>query len=184
MAAHLISISDLISEAKRRNLALGQGDPADHLFYLGKLSLIPRATRKKVDGRFEGHYPSEVITMLENISRLKNNGLSYSQMKLASPPVLTPSPALTPERTTTIVTSNQAAFLFAGLLIGYLLASRPVAGDDPAVVIQAGGLSPSAGDPSTRFTLSPEAASEERIYVITAPKNSLGSLGPTTINLE
>lgn len=195
----LISISKIIEIAKKNNVPLGSGNPEQHLFYLGKLGLIPRATKKKVGGVFEGHYPTETVDRLQKISELKSQGQTYSQMKYVfNSQTLNPiSPQPTPNfvaYSQHIFASSPVAFLIIGLVLGYVVTvqnfknaaalsattTQEVASQTP--VVQTSALTPE--EKSLINLVSLEKDTQQTIYVITGPKNSLTNLGKTKINLN
>ncbi|MCL4398041.1 hypothetical protein M1403_03405 [Patescibacteria group bacterium] len=94
------------------------------LAYLTKLRLLPQTIRRKVNGKITGCYPENVLDTLERIAQLKNQGLTYSQVRyelnnkenrtqniehMNTPVRFQFSPAL--------------AYLIIGLLLGYILAT-------------------------------------------------------------
>ena len=210
MSAQL-PISKVIQIAKQKKLSLGNGDPEQHLFYLGKLGLLPRAVKKKVNGKIEGHYGEEVIGQIELVSQLKNRGLTYSQMKLIlnsqSFTSLTEgsTPKLAEVKTfdsnpiaqafpkyQQLFASSPLAFLVIGLVLGYLITfknfSAPTTSaaaqntDNTITVTDISALSPA--EKALTKVLGSSNHQDQTIYVISEPKNSLTNLGKTKINLE
>lgn len=77
----MISISNLISEIQKTNLYLGQGDLREHLSYLSKVGILPKAVKRKIEsGKIEGHYPDDIMVRLRQVSQLRTQGMTYAQM--------------------------------------------------------------------------------------------------------
>lgn len=195
----LISISKIIEIAKKNNVPLGSGDPEQHLFYLGKLGLIPRAIKKKVGGIFEGHYPTETVDRLQKISQLKSQGQTYSQMKyMFNSQTLNPIASQPTQNFVAysqhIFASSPVAFLIIGLVLGYVVTVQNFRNSAPfnaattqeatsqTYVAQTSALTPE--EKNFINIVSPEKDTEQTIYVITGPKNSFTKLGKTQINLQ
>lgn len=124
-----------------------------HLAYLTKLRLIPQTIRRKVDGKISGCYPLEVIDKLQKIEVLKNKGLSYPQIKWE---LEQPKPAFNFNWNV-----SPLAFLFIGLILGYLLSGGNKSSAVPSAV---------AGD------------LPKEIYLLTVPDQNLYKIGK--INLK
>jgi len=78
----LISLKELIKQAKREGIDLGKGDPYNRLRYYTKMGWLPHMVRKaNSKGDIEGHYPAWVIDTLKNIHLLKNEGISNEQIE-------------------------------------------------------------------------------------------------------
>jgi len=80
---NLISINDIISRAKSRNVDFGKGDPRERLRYLTKIGLLPHAQRKSfTNGQPpNGAYPEYVIEILEEIDKKIKSGKSIQELK-------------------------------------------------------------------------------------------------------
>jgi len=80
---NLISIDDVISRAKSRNVDFGKGDPRERLRYLTKIGLLPHAQRKSfVNGQSpNGAYPEYIIAILEEIDKKIKSGKSIQELK-------------------------------------------------------------------------------------------------------
>ncbi len=119
--SNFLTLSELIALAKNQGVSFGRSDPKVHLAYLAKLGLIPPALKRKSNGKLEGHYPLFVLDNLTDIEKMKNDGLTYAQIKAhrggsnMTTPNLTPSP-------------YPILMLVLGLILGFLLAqvNRPV----------------------------------------------------------
>ncbi|MEK7565726.1 MAG: hypothetical protein AAB506_01620 [Patescibacteria group bacterium] len=119
----LISISDLIHQAKLRGVNLGSGNPRTHLTYLSEIGLLPSAIRRKSNSSLEGHYPNDALETLGKIESLKSQGLSYNQIKNQ---LYVPAPSSPP--------NNSLAFLIIGLILGFLLARGQTAAAPSSVL--------------------------------------------------
>lgn len=186
MSAQLIPISQVVSLAKSHGINLGHGDSEEHIFYLSKLGLLPKASKKRVEGRIKGHYPDWVIERLQKITDLKKKGLSYSQMKFyltetdysTSPLSQTPNVALT---------SNNLVILVIGLILGYLLSQNSLS-PRPNVPESSASLSDQNLQELVRSTVRAlnQPAEDERvtIYSVSLPENSLKFLPKTDLDLK
>ena len=183
----LISITDLISKAHQENLYLGQGDPREHLSYLSKIGVLPKTTRKKNSlGRIEGHYPQESVDKLRQISLLRSQGMTFSQIgKWSNAHALSfnqPVLAYSPSRGE--FSSGPLSFLLIGLVMGFLLAKATTAPLEKASLTKAVAQQPaglpvddSLAKPLTASFLTKQDKSNETIYVLTVSKNHLFSIG-------
>lgn len=125
----LISISQLLHQAKLRGINLGSGNPKTHLTYLSEIGLLPNAIRRKPrhSAGLEGHYSSDTLDDLEKIESLKSQGLSYNQIKnqlFAHIPDIPHTPYL----------PNNLVFLIIGLILGFLLARGQTVTPPPSVL--------------------------------------------------
>lgn len=78
-----LSINDLIKEAKRRNVDLGD-DPTKTIKNCTKLGLIPKPKRrksKKTDKTTTLFYPDNTVEKLAYIKSLKSEGLSHDEIR-------------------------------------------------------------------------------------------------------
>lgn len=79
--AELIPADKLISEAKKRKIDLGKGDPYNRLRYYTKIDWLPHMERQKDSGgNVVGHYPEWVLERLELIDELKSKGLTNEEI--------------------------------------------------------------------------------------------------------
>jgi len=77
----LISIENLIEEARKKGIDFGKGDPYNRLRYYTKIGWLPHMLRKKDDvGSIRGHYPSWVLERLISIEELKAKGASNDEI--------------------------------------------------------------------------------------------------------
>lgn len=140
---NLIPIDEIIKITKEAGATFGHGDPKTHLAYLTKLRLLPQAVRRKVNNKVTGCYPSFVIDTLLEIERLKDQGLTHSQIKhqlahnnqvltldnqAAESEINTQGwkgflPAYRYSTISSGVSGNSVAFLVIGLLLGFLVAT-------------------------------------------------------------
>lgn len=73
----LISVDNLIEEAKTRSIDFGKGDPYNRLRYYTKIGWLPHMIRKKDEkGSTRGHYPLSAIERLITIEDLKAKNFS------------------------------------------------------------------------------------------------------------
>jgi hypothetical protein len=71
----LISIENLVEEARKRGVDFGKGDPYNRLRYYTKIGWLPHMIRKKDDkGNTRGHYYSWVLDRIIEIEKLKEAG--------------------------------------------------------------------------------------------------------------
>jgi len=79
---NLISIEEVISQAKKLGIDLGKGNPRERLRYLTKIGLLPHAKRKSFNGRPpNGAYPKYVIALLKEIDKEVKAGKSIQEIK-------------------------------------------------------------------------------------------------------
>src|SRR3989344_1027093 len=76
-----LTVNQLISLAKAQGVTFGSAAPKVHLAFLSKLGLIPGAVKRKYNSEVVGHYPAETLTTLSEIQKMKEKGISYSDMK-------------------------------------------------------------------------------------------------------
>ncbi len=162
MDTNLLPISQIVKKT---------GADKIHLAYLTKLRLLPQTIRRKIAGRIEGCYPDSVVSRLEKIETLKNAGLTYSQIRfeLAQETAHPQANNLLP-----------LAYLFIGLVLGFLLAPR--AASSP--------LSPQDIETQTMVTISKlgvplvqeDNQSNEPIYIVTNPAQNFYRVGTVSIN--
>lgn len=190
-----ISTTELLSASLSRGFDLGKGQPREHLSYLTKIGLLPPAKKKRNSrGFIEGYYPLTVIDRLEALSKMKNQGMTFSQMKWvldgrksmfeAGTIKQLPSSNFYPQDPTSTVnplsfnfSSPQFSYLpilIIGILLGYLLA-----------VSRGSALPPMINGVSAQdLTVSPTASTSqpaidtntESIYVVSVPKSHFGNL--------
>ena len=73
----LVSIENLIKEAKRKGVNFGKGDPYNRLRYYTKIGWLPHMDRKMDrNGNVIGHYPKWVLDRITLIESLKEKGAS------------------------------------------------------------------------------------------------------------
>lgn len=73
----LVSIENLIEQAKAKGIDFGKGDPYNRLRYYTKIGWLPHMVRKKDENGFtRGHYPISAIQQLVDIESHKAKGLS------------------------------------------------------------------------------------------------------------
>jgi hypothetical protein len=71
----LISVENLIEEAKSKGINFGKGDPYNRLRYYTKIGWLPHMVRKKDSaGNTRGHYPISALNRLLEIEKLKESG--------------------------------------------------------------------------------------------------------------
>ncbi|MCD6255950.1 MAG: hypothetical protein J7J44_06740, partial [Deltaproteobacteria bacterium] len=79
---NLISIEEVISQAKKLGIDLGKGNPRERLRYLTKIGLLPHAKRKSFNGQSpNGAYPKYVIALLKEIDEEIKAGKSIQEIK-------------------------------------------------------------------------------------------------------
>jgi len=177
MSAQLISLSQILAAARHQEINLGKGNPEEHIFYLAKRGLVPKATRKRVKGKVEGYYPAWILDQLRKIAGLKSKGISYSQMKLYLQSEENHSPS--PRALTLPLTSNNLAILVIGLILGYLLAQNSASPSTNKTTLLDRELPEQA-----RILDQPTAGDESRIYSISLPENSLRFLDKSHLDLD
>jgi hypothetical protein len=73
----LISIENLIDQAKENGIDFGKGNPYNRLRYYTKIGWLPHMVRKKdAKGNTRGHYPLWALSRLIEIESFKTSGLS------------------------------------------------------------------------------------------------------------
>lgn len=81
LTANLISLSELIAQANRKGVDFDGANPKEHIFYLSKIGLLPKAVKRtNAFGKLEAHYQPSVVDLLTRIYSLKRSGLAYSQI--------------------------------------------------------------------------------------------------------
>lgn len=71
----LISLENLVEEAKKRGIDFGKGDPYNRLRYYTKIGWLPHMVRKKDEnGNTRGHYSVWAIDRLVEIEKMKSSG--------------------------------------------------------------------------------------------------------------
>ncbi len=70
-----ISLEQIIELASKQGVDFGKGDPYNRLRYYTKLGLLPHMTRKSVNGKLVGHYPTYALDILLEIEKLKSLGI-------------------------------------------------------------------------------------------------------------
>ena len=79
---NLISIEEVISQAKKLGIDLGKRNPRERLRYLTKIGLLPHAKRKSFNGQSpNGAYPKYVIALLKEIDEEIKAGKSIQEIK-------------------------------------------------------------------------------------------------------
>lgn len=77
----LISIENLIEEAKSRGIDFGKGNPYNRLRYYTKIGWLPHMTRKKdQNGNTRGHYPISAVERLVAIEDLKTKNYTNEEI--------------------------------------------------------------------------------------------------------
>ncbi|OGC68661.1 hypothetical protein A2415_02320 [candidate division WWE3 bacterium RIFOXYC1_FULL_39_7] len=78
---NLISVENLIEQAKKRGIDFGKGDPYNRLRYYTKIGWMPHMFRKKDSvGNIRGHYPLWAVERLIAIEELKSKGSSNDEI--------------------------------------------------------------------------------------------------------
>ena len=78
----LISIDNLIKQAKQQGIDFGKGDPYNRLRYYTKMGWLPHMTRKSDKrGNIKGHYPEWTLNQLLLIESLKSQGYSNEEIE-------------------------------------------------------------------------------------------------------
>jgi hypothetical protein len=82
----LLPIEEVIEKASKRGVQFGKGDPYNRLRYYTKMAWLPHMTRKRLDGKLQGHYPQSAVDTLVLIENMKLEGLSNDEIakRLAS----------------------------------------------------------------------------------------------------
>lgn len=79
---NLITIDNVIKQAKQKGVDFGKGDPYNRLRYYTKIGWLPHMTRQKDDeGSIKGHYPAWVVDQIALIENLKVQGLSNEEIE-------------------------------------------------------------------------------------------------------
>ena len=133
------------------------------LAYLTKLRLLPQTIRRKIGDKIAGCYPESVLTTVSEIENLRDQGLSYAQIRYE----------LRRGSEKPATNFSAMAFLIIGLVLGYML----------AVV---GGISsrnqtalPVAAETSARLN---NQSGSGQIYLIALPDKNLYKLGQIDLN--
>lgn len=72
----LISIDELIEQAKNQGIDFGKGDPYNRLRYYTKIGWLPHMIRQRdAKGNITGHYEKDALSKLVMIEKLKGQGL-------------------------------------------------------------------------------------------------------------
>lgn len=173
MDTNLVPINQIAKAAKTDKI---------HLAYLTKLRLLPQTIRRKVSGKIQGCYPASVVALVHKIEELKDQGLTYSQIRfqLTQPEsVLSATPfAVAPA---IVQPTSPLALLIVGLLLGYLLATRPPSG---AAALTQVPVSPIDINSQTMLKVLKDngPAQSGPIYVIAVPAQNFSKVGQTNIN--
>lgn len=181
----LIPIENIVKSATENGVTFGFGSPKNHLSYLSKLHLIPSAIRRKLaDGKISGCYPESVISTLQKIEQLKNQGLTYSQIK-AQLSIINSNTQVQANKFNLALAYSGPIFLIIGILLGYLLATSAVNKNN--VLGTEVGTAAQANDFQKILRLSTSPNSDQSIYLISVPNNDaanqgLYKLGKTTLN--
>lgn len=184
---NLISIDELIATAQDLKISLGAGNAKVHLAYLTSIGLLPKTTKRKVNGEIIGCYPQSVIEKLQQINDLKKQGLSYSQMKLviSNPNQVSSFPLQysSPHLTLSPVNFSGLAFLIVGLILGYLLAFQNFAKSGPSVPsFKSADISDLPGGNKIKLSTITNSSDNQPVYLIVLPKQNLDNLGKIDIN--
>jgi|SRR3989344_1346840 len=120
-----LTVNQLISLAKAQGVTFGSAAPKVHLAYLSKLGLIPGAVKRKYNSEVVGHYPAETLTTLSEIQKMKEKGISYSDMKFFNKSNI-PNPPISNQPNLnshfSILNYTIPVLIFAlGILFGYFL---------------------------------------------------------------
>ncbi|MBU0649848.1 MerR family transcriptional regulator [Patescibacteria group bacterium] len=75
-----ISLEKLITEAGKKGVDFGKGDPYNRLRYYTKIGLLPHMVRKSVNGELVGHYPAYALDTLLEIEKLKSLGFKNEEI--------------------------------------------------------------------------------------------------------
>ncbi len=79
--SNLISLSDLIKNAKKSGIDFGKGDPYNRLRYYTKIGWLPHMIRQQnIKGNLEGHYPAWALNTLIKIENLKLQNMSNDEI--------------------------------------------------------------------------------------------------------
>lgn len=212
MQNNLITIEEIISQARKSGTFLGHGNPKVHLAYLTKIRLLPQAIRRKVDGRIVGCYPEFVLSLLNRIEELKTKGLTYSQIRFQlnsneimdkrygtkdkikdkikekrnwtdSTTFISPSSYPLSNIFNPSSGTNPVVFLLIGLILGFLLAANNNA-NSPARQQNNQSLAQTidAVPKHSIETVQTNNPSPDPIYLIAIPEKNLYKLGKTDIN--
>jgi DNA-binding transcriptional MerR regulator len=80
----LLSLDELIEEAKKRNIDLGE-DPKKTIMFYSRLGFLPKPKRKRVKSRGGDpstlYYPEQTIDKLAYIRALKSEGLTLDEIR-------------------------------------------------------------------------------------------------------
>ena len=154
MSANYLPIEEIIKIALSEGISLGRSNPRFHLAYLGKLGLIPHATKRKINGAISGCYEEAVVATLKRIEGLKEQGFSYSQIKLIltdsvrplntqsmSTPIFHPLDTITgnylhnelypSSQSQTPLLTSSIVLLIIGLLMGFFAGSSNLSNSAP-----------------------------------------------------
>src|SRR3990167_8517451 len=78
---NLISIDDLIKNAKKRGVSFGKSDPYNRLRYYTKISFLPHMERRQTkNGRIKAYYPQNSLERLVKVEALKSRGFSNEEI--------------------------------------------------------------------------------------------------------
>lgn len=197
MEENLSPITQIINIAKSSGATFGHGDAKVHLAYLAKLRLLPQAVRRKVSGKITGCYPMSVVSRLLDIERLKNEGLTYSQIRFelqkSRSELIEATPSFhfsTPNHQIPQANQNTVAFLVIGLFLGFLMATVNSIGNKtttvPPIASPVEAVSVTPVDPYSQTLVnlitSPNGRANSPIYVIALPQQNLDKLGKVNIN--
>lgn len=167
----LITIDELIGQT---------GSSRIQLAYLTKIGILPKALRKKINGKLTGCYPKSVIPKLSEANQMKDKGITYSQMiktqgNLTMDQSLEIAPSITPAEFTIRLRPSNFVYLIVGLIIGIFVtnlnSNMSTNLNSPFEKIKSGNYS----------LASPQSANEP-LYLIAVPKHNLDKMDKTNIN--
>ena len=79
--APLLSIENIIKDAKKRGFDFGSGDPYNRLRYYTKMGWLPHMQRLRENkNTTEGHYPAWTVSRLLLIQQLKSQGRTNEEI--------------------------------------------------------------------------------------------------------
>ena len=140
------------------------------LAYLAKLHLIPPAIRRKLaNGQIAGCYPESVIATVKRVEQLKKEGFSYCQIK-AQLSIINSTTQVQANKFNLALAFSAPVFLLFGILVGFILAgaNKPVS---PVILAKS--------DYQKILKAEPSGQTDQLIYIISTPTQSLDKLGQT-----
>ena len=205
LTTKLISLSELIAQASRNGVDFDGSNPKEHIFYLSKIGLLPKAVKKtNAFGKLEAHYQPNVVDLFVRIYNLKKSGLAYSQIgkfsnlniNHALPETHADSGQRLESYTTTLFPGEQhpggsaglpnqtVVYLIIGLILGYLVsannslksnATNLAKTVEPQTVVTASQANPPS---QVLFRLLTTSSSNNNndLYLITLPKSNFSKL--------